>query len=304
MTSDVVVVGSLNMDLVVRSPRHPAPGETLLGSDFRTYAGGKGANQAVAASRMGGVVSMVGRVGVDDFGGSLLDNLGKAAIDATHVKRDPNAATGVALITVSADGQNTIVVAPGANGRVSPADVADAEEVIANASVLLLQLEVPIPAVLSAARCARSHGTQVILNPAPAASLPAELLRLVDILIPNQSELALLTGIADIESAAATLIEAGVPNVIVTLGAEGVLVVEPQRSTRIAAFPVHAVDTTAAGDAFVGAFGVALSQGRSVVDAAQWGNAAGAVAVTRAGAQPSLPTAAEVAALIALGHHS
>jgi len=299
MTGHIVVVGSLNMDLVVRSPRHPLPGETLLGSDFRTFPGGKGANQAVAAARVGGMVNMVGRVGRDEFGSVLLQNLAASGVNAAHVLPDAEAATGVALITVSDDGQNTIVVAPGANGQVSPADVQAAHAAFEEASVLLLQLEIPLPAVQRAIEEARRRHIQVILNPAPAQPLDPALLRQVDFLVPNRSELSLLTGEQEVQSAARALLQTGVKCVVVTLGEEGAVVWEESGPTTIAPHSVKAIDTTAAGDAFVGAFGVALSQGRSPIEAARWGNAAGALAVTRAGAQPSLPTRAEVENLLA-----
>jgi ribokinase len=299
MAGHLVVVGSLNMDLVVRSPRHPLPGETLLGGDFRTFPGGKGANQAVAAARVGGIVNMVGRVGQDEFGGVLLQNLAAAGVNAAHVLRDTQAATGVALITVSDDGQNTIVVAPGANSNVTPADIQAAYPAFEEASACMLQLEIPLPAVQRAIEEAQRRRVLVILNPAPAQPLEPALLRKVDYLVPNRSELTLLTGEAEVEAGARALLASGVRCVIVTLGGEGVQVWEESGSTHIAAHPVKAVDTTAAGDAFVGAFAVALSHGRSPVEAARWGNAAGAVAVTRAGAQPSLPSRAEVEALLA-----
>lgn len=299
MSGHIVVVGSLNMDLVVRSPRHPLPGETLLGSDFNTFPGGKGANQAVAAARAGGIVNMVGRVGTDEFGGLLLQNLALAGVNSAHVLRDEEAASGVALITVADDGQNTIVVAPGANGRVSPADVQAAYPAFEEAAVLMLQLEVPLPAVQRAIDEARRRQVRVILNPSPAQALEPALLRKVDYLVPNRSEVALLTGEEDVEAGARALLEMGVGCVIVTLGDEGVVVWDDSGSTAIPAHAVKPVDTTAAGDAFAGAFAVALSHGRSTVEAARWGNAAGAVAVTRAGAQPSLPSRAEIEALLA-----
>lgn len=298
MAGHLVVVGSLNMDLVVRSPRHPQPGETLLGGDFRTFPGGKGANQAVAAAHVGGIVNMVGRVGADEFGALLLQNLASAGVNAAHVLRDSDAATGVALITVADDGQNTIVVAPGANGRVSPADVQAAYPAFDGASVLMLQLEIPLPAVQRAIDEARRRGLQVILNPAPAQPLEPALLKQVDFLVPNRSELALLTGTDDVERGARTLLDAGVKCVVVTLGDAGVQVWDEGGAGVIAPHAVKAVDTTAAGDAFVGAFAVALSQNRTPLEAARWGNAAGAIAVTRPGAQPSMPTRAEVEALL------
>lgn len=289
----IVVLGSLNMDLVIQAPRHPQPGETLTGSAFRTFPGGKGANQAVAAARLGKQVTMIGCVGQDAFGDALIAHLQANGVDANCIDR-PDCETGVALITLSATGENTIVIAPGANGRVSPETVTTHRDAIAAAAALLLQLEVPLPAVEAAAEIAHAHQVPVILNPAPARPLPPGLLRRVTYLIPNQHEAALLTGLptgADQEAAEAarSLLTAGVGTVILTLGERGALVLAGDRLVTVPSFPVQVVDTTAAGDAFVAAFTVALAEGRPTVEAATWGCAAGALACTTLGAQPSLP---------------
>ena len=298
MNKHIVVVGSLNMDLVAHAPRHPQAGETILGGDFATFPGGKGANQAVAAARLGANVKMIGRVGADSFGDALLQTLARDGVDRTHVRRDPESPTGVALIVVSADGQNTIVVAGGANAKLTPEDVSAAESAFEGSAVLLLQLESPLPAVERAIELAKEHGAKVILNPAPAQMLEAALLAQVDYLIPNQTELALLAGVDSVESAAKRLRSIGVRNVIVTLGGEGVFSVNDEGETRLAAHRVSVVDTTAAGDAFVGGFAVALAEGRTFREALAWGSAAGALAVTWAGAQPSLPVRGEVEKLL------
>jgi len=295
MTAHITVVGSLNMDLVARAPRIPEPGETIIGTGFRTAPGGKGANQAVAAARLGAQVSMVGRVGVDAFAGQLLDNIAAAGVDYTFVVQDSEAATGVALIVVDDAGQNSIVVASGANMRLVPADVDAAEAVISSADVLLLQLESPLETVTRAAELAHAHGVRVILNPAPARSLPAALLSIVDVLVPNEGETALLTGLpvgsdAEAEAAAAALRDIGVGTVILTLGQRGAILASEKGTQLLPAFDVSPVDTTAAGDAFVGGFAVALAEGRTLAEAVRWGNAAGALATTKLGAQPSLPT--------------
>lgn len=294
------------MDLVARAARIPQPGETIIGGDFDTAPGGKGANQAVAAARLGAHVSMVGRVGCDTFGGLLLENLAAARVDHELVHRDAEAATGVALITVDGAGQNSIVVASGANMRLSVADVDAAENAISTADVLLLQLESPLDTVVRAAEIAASHGAKVILNPAPARPLPAALLSLVDVLIPNESETALLTHLpvgnrAEIEAAAKALQDLGVVTVILTLGERGALLVQEEQGERFAAFDVVPVDTTAAGDAFVGGFAVALAEGRSLAEAVRWGNATGALATTKLGAQPSLPSRQDVVQLLSTG---
>jgi ribokinase len=303
MTAHVTVVGSLNMDLVIRASRIPHPGETVIGSEFHTVPGGKGANQAVAAARLGAEVSMVGRVGRDAFGEVLLENLVADGIDHASVTRDPDCATGIALIVVDDSGQNSIVVASGANRRLSPADVNVAEAAIAEADLLLMQLETPLDTVHQAARIARAHGVPVILNPAPACPLPASLLSLVAVLIPNESETALLTGMpvgnqAEAVAAAAALRGLGVGTVILTLGERGALLGTATGATHVPAFKVAPVDTTAAGDAFVAGFAVALAEGRTPVEAVRWGNAAGALATTEMGAQPSLPTRQAVERLL------
>jgi len=295
MTAHVAVVGSLNMDLVARAPRIPQPGETIIGRDFHTLPGGKGANQAVAAARLGATVAMVGRVGNDAFARLLLDNLAAAGVDHTSVIQDSGAATGVALIVVDAAGQNSIVVASGANMRLSPADVETAETAIASADVLLLQLETPLETATRAAQIAHAHGVTVILNPAPAQPLPPALLSLVDVLVPNESETALLTGLpidsrARVEAAAGALRKSGVGAVILTLGERGALLAQAGGTQAFPAFMVMAVDTTAAGDAFMGGLAVALAEGQSLAEGIRWGNAAGALAASQLGAQPSLPT--------------
>ena len=289
----IVVVGSLNMDLVVRTPRHPEIGETIIGTEFQTFPGGKGANQAVAAARLGGAVRMVGRVGSDSFGESLLSTLVADGVDTRFIRRDPEASTGVALITVDEAGRNTIVVASGANAQLTPKDVSDAEELFRDAAVLVLQLESPIPAITQAIELARKYGARVILNPAPARKLEYNFLRGVDYLIPNQTELSLLTGLDSIQESIAYLHNVGIAHLIVTLGEDGSIVAENGQVIQLKALPVKAIDTTAAGDAFVGAFAVALTESLDTLSAAKWGNAAGAIAVTRPGAQPSLPNRKE-----------
>lgn len=300
----ICVVGSLNMDLVVRSPQLPSPGQTISGGPFATYHGGKGANQAVAAARLGGKVAMIGRVGDDAFGSQLRDGLAREGIDVAQVASVEATASGIALITVQEDGQNTIVIAPGANAALSVADIEAAADLIGQAAVLVLQLETPLETVMAAAKIAHEAGVKVVLNPAPAQPLPSELLSYVDVLMPNQSEAALLSGMAvndedDAVKAAQHLRSYGIDYVVVTLGDQGALLVGPEGKQRISAHQVKAVDATAAGDAFVAAFAVALAEGRDYATALAWGNAAGALAVTAAGAQPSLPTRAALEALLA-----
>ncbi len=298
--ADIIIVGSLNADLVVRSPRFPQPGETISGEDLQIIPGGKGANQAVAAARQGVKTAMLGRVGSDSFAPFLVDNLKANQVDTSHVIVD-SSATGTAIIVVDSNGQNSIVLSPGANGNVSPADVDSAS--FSNSKLLLLQLEIPTPTVLHAAQQARANGLTVILNPAPAKSLPRELISVVDILIPNESELSLLTGlpvndIGSAEHAAKEILKQGVKTVIVTLGSKGALLVTAHQTTQIDTYKVNVVDTTAAGDAFIGGFASAMLNGKSLEDSVRYGCACGALATTKFGAQPSLPTKEEVEKII------
>ena len=304
MMPRICVVGSLNMDLVIRSPHIPQPGETILGSDFQTFPGGKGANQAVAAARLGAHVSMVGRLGQDSFADVLLENLGASGVDTTYITTDPGAASGVALIVVDDRGENSIVVASGANIEVDAGQVEAAGDRIASADVLVLQLEIPLPAVIRSAEIAREHAVTVVLNPAPARELPDELFGLVDVLVPNETEIALLSGQAaatqaELIRAARSLLDRGVASVVITLGSRGALLAnQANRGEIIPGFKVDPIDTTAAGDAFVAGLAVHLGGGSPLPEAIRWGNAAGALATMRLGAQTSAPSRSEVEQLI------
>ncbi|MFN8383876.1 MAG: ribokinase [Anaerolineales bacterium] len=296
---DILVIGSLNADLVVRSPRFPQPGETISGSDLLTIPGGKGANQAVAAARQNVNVAMVGRVGKDNFAPFLIENLNSNHVNASHVAQD-NVATGTAIIVVDENGQNSIVLSPGANGKVDSQDVDSAPD----AKILLLQFEIPMDSVLYAAKRYKAKGTTVILNPAPARQIPDELLAAVDILVPNESELSLLTNmqVTDVQSAelaAKEILKHGVKTVIVTLGSKGALVVTSSQVTQVDTYKVNVVDTTAAGDAFIGGFASAILRKKSLEKSVRYGCACGALATTKLGAQPSLPTKEEVEKFIA-----
>ena len=302
----VVVFGSINMDLVVRTPRLPTPGETLTGHTFFTAPGGKGANQAVACARLGAPTRMVGRVGDDLFGEQLRASLRSFGVQDDGVLTTPGP-SGVALIAVDDLAENTIVIVPGANGSVSIADIPRLEAVLDGARILLVQLEVPIETVVAAARAAHTRGVTVILDPAPALPLPDELYALADIITPNEHEAATLTGIAVRDdqgaiAAARALIARGARRVAIKLGARGALTADTEGEQFWSSFTVTPVDTVAAGDAFNGGLAVALSEGRSFDEAIRWGLAAGALSVTRHGAQPSMPERNEVLTLLAQEH--
>jgi ribokinase len=289
----IVIVGSLNIDLVVRTSHLPKPGQTVRGRAFGTYPGGKGANQAVAAARLAPddiTVHMVGRVGQDGFGTTLLQSLSESGVDVDQVKRVPGA-TGNAMIAVEESGENFIIITAAANSTLTAGDMDDIAPLLQDAEALLLQLEIPLPAIERAAAIAAKAGALVILNPAPAPEkpLPSRLLGNVSILAPNETEARALTGQDDPLKAIVALHELGLPTVVLTQGAAGALIAQGGDIEHVPAFPVTSVDTTAAGDAFVGALSVALIEGRSPKQSVRFAAAAGALAATKAGAQPSLP---------------
>lgn len=295
----ILVVGSSNTDMVIKLDRLPAPGETILGGQFVTAAGGKGANQAVSAARAGGKVTFIARVGHDVFGAQALAGFKKEGINVEYVTKDNNEPSGVALIFVATDGENSIAVAGGANGRLSPAAVQKARRAFARADIVLMQLETPLATVQEAARLAASVGIPIILNPAPARALPQALLKLISILTPNETEAEILTGlrVRDQNSAARAaerLLARGVQTVIVTLGAQGALLATKGLKRLVPGVRAQAVDCTAAGDVFNGALAVALGEGRTLLESVRFANAAAAISVTRLGAQPSAPHRAEI----------
>jgi ribokinase len=300
----IVIVGSSGTDMIIKLDRIPRPGETLLGGEFHITGGGKGANQAVSAARAGGKVAFVARLGQDDFGDQAKAAFTKEGINVEHIYRDRKVSTGVALIFVDQHGENSIGVAPGANGRLSSGDLKKARKIFAGASVMVVQLEIPLHTVQAAAVLAAKSGARVILNPAPARALPDELLRHVSILTPNETEAELLTGIkVDSDSSAAkaasVLRARGVQTVILTLGARGALVATSDGSPQLVpGFKVKAVDTTGAGDVFNGALAVALAEEQPLINAVRFANAAAAISVTRLGAQPSAPSRREIKRLL------
>ncbi|HEV7301013.1 MAG TPA: ribokinase [Tepidisphaeraceae bacterium] len=310
MPKPIVVIGSVNMDLVCRTPSMPAPGETILGSNFVTVPGGKGGNQAVAAAKLGGDVHMVGRVGDDDFGARLLNGLKQHKVNVDHVTVSEGIASGIAMILVDTKGENSIVVAPGANAKVSPADVDAAEDLIAGACCVIMQLEIPLETVKHAIALCQRLGVTTILDPAPAvANMPTALFG-VDVLTPNQSEAEILLGqdlthhvtkkrVVDPKQIASELLARGPKSVVLKLGAAGAMAMD--RDGEIAkanSFKVKVADTTAAGDAFTGGLAVARSEGADINTALRFATAAGALACTGFGAQAALPTRVAVENLV------
>lgn len=301
----ITVVGSSNTDMVITAPRIPSPGETILGGSFVVAPGGKGANQAVAAARLGGAVTFVTRIGKDMFGDVALTHYQGDHIDTTWIVRDEDTPSGIAMIMVAAGGENAIAVASGANMRLTPDDVDRAAAAISTADAMILQLEVPYETVQHAATLAARYNVPVILNPAPARELDDTLLKHIDYLTPNESEARILTGIEVVDDvsaaqAAQALLARGVGTVILTLGAGGAWWATRDGSGLIPAPQVEAVDTTAAGDAFNGGLAVALAKGSGLSEAILFANHVGALAVTRLGAQPSLPTRGEVEGLMGM----
>lgn len=304
--ADVVVLGSLNMDLVVRAQQMPRPGETVHGDAFTTIPGGKGANQAAAAARLGAEVAMVGRVGADAFGSGLIDNMRSQGVDVSNARIDPGAPSGIAMIIVDGRGENSIVVAPGANGQVDLDDLRQARELLSRAKYLVMQFEIPLPVVGRAIELAREMDLSVVLNPAPAYSVEPSFLAGVSCLVANETEAEVLTGmgVRDLDTAriaGQSMLALGIPVAIITLGANGALLVTEGQVTHIPAREVEVVDTTAAGDAFVGGLVSARLRGLDWADAVRYATCAGTLATTVLGAQTSLPMADQVNAFFGEG---
>lgn len=292
--SSIVVVGSSNTDMVIKADHLPAPGETILGGTFFMNPGGKGANQAVSAARLGGQVTFICKTGNDIFGRQSIRLFEEEGIDTRYLISDPSNPSGVALITVDRHAENCIVVASGANATLSPEDLSPAEPAIRESGILLMQLEIPLPTVEHVAAVAASSGVRVVLNPAPALELPVELLANVSVLTPNKTEAEMISGlpVKDIrsgEQAARAIRAKGAQTVIITLGSQGALLLHEDKFSHIPAVPVEAVDTTAAGDVFNGALCVGLAGGRSMKEATEYACRAAAISVTRLGAQSSVP---------------
>lgn len=301
--SHIIVVGSSNMDLVVKAPRIPAVGETILGEDFLMIPGGKGANQAVAAAKLGAEVYFIAKLGNDIFGEQSLANFEKEGINTEYVTRTGEAPSGVALITVDRSGDNVIVVAPGANARLFPEDVEQAQSAVASSGALVAQLEIPLETVECAARLADRSDVPFILDPAPAQKLSGQLLKMVDVLTPNETEAQILTGIEVIDEnsarlATGKLLAFGVKAVVLTMGSKGFLLADNEGTEFIPSMKVNAVDTTAAGDAFTGALAVGLARGKTIREAAIFANHVAALSVMTMGAQSSMPSAGQVESFI------
>jgi len=295
----ILVVGSANIDLVVTAARFPRPGETVFGSKFGMFPGGKGANQAVCCAKLGARVNFLGKTGRDFFRDRLVWNMEREGVGLGHLLIDRQESTGIALITVGGSGQNEIIVIPGSNMKLSPADIEKRRKIFLSAGITLLQLEIPLETVKRAVSLAKKNGHLVILNPAPARKLPPSLLKLVDFLTPNETEAEILTGIhvgnlASAEKASLKLVSKGVKNVIVTLGEKGCLLARREGVKYFPALKVKAVDTTAAGDAFNGALAYSLSRNRDLNEAIRFANKVAAFSATRRGAQSSMPTLSEM----------
>lgn len=305
----ILVVGSSCTDMVVRVDRLPRVGETVLGGEFASTPGGKGANQAVGAVRAGGAVTFIGCIGRDEFGDKTVEGLTADGINMEHTVRAEGTPSGVALIFVGPEGQNSIAVAPGSNAKLTPADLKKCRDAFASAHVLLLQLESPLKTVETAAEIAHEAGVKIILNPAPAQPLPETLLKKLFIITPNETEAELLTGVhvadrASAAKAADILLSKGVQNVIITMGSAGAYVANKDLGEIVSGFKVKAIDTVAAGDVFNGALAVALAEGKSLLDATRFANAAAAIAVTRHGAQASAPARKEIERMLNKGEAS
>jgi ribokinase len=302
--SRIVVIGSINTDMVVRSSQLPLPGQTVMGHSFMTTGGGKGANQAVAAARLGADVSLIARIGSDAFGEMSIESFKKENISTANIYTDSDAPSGVAFIVVDDRGENIIVVAPGANATLNAKDIQDAEDVIKTAGIVLFQLEIPMRTVAEGIRLAKKHNRMVMLNPAPAAPIPEEILHSVDIITPNQTEALTLTGIAvgdavTAQQACDVLHGMGILTVIITMAEQGAYISSESYKGLIRGFNAgKVVDTVAAGDTFCGALAIAIAEGKSLQYAVQFANAAAALSVTKAGAQASIPEQAEVINLL------
>jgi ribokinase len=298
---NIVALGSINTDLVINTPQLPKPGETVSGSNFKTMLGGKGANQAIAAARLGSSVSMIGRVGNDPYGLTALENLRQQHVDIRQVTVDPSTPSGIAFILIDECGNNSIIVSPGANGQLHHDDLDPCASLFGTHTILLTQLEIPAPVVAAGIHIAKARGGYVILNPSPAHQADTRVLKEVDTLILNETELITLSRCDEMQSGLKTLLEIGVKQIVLTLGAKGCILLSADQEFNLPAHSVKVVDTTGAGDAFIGAFSTAIASGHDFLTAGKWGNAAGALATTSLGAQSSLPDKKQILDLLRIG---
>jgi ribokinase len=296
---NIIVIGSFMYDLVVQTPRFPDIGETIVGSQFFQATGGKGANQALQAARLGARVTMAGKVGNDAFGDAHVESMREAGVDISTILRSETAPTGIGNISLDPEGRNKIIIVPGANMEITEAEIQSWEQDIADADMLILQLEIPLPCVYKAIQLAHQNNTPVMLNPAPAQSIDKQMVGLVTYLTPNETETAILTGVkvvdeASADQAAQTLLELGVQHVVITMGEHGVFYRDGKQKFFKEANKVKAVDTVAAGDSFIGALAFSLASGKGIEDSLSFSNKVAGISVTRYGAQPSLPHMHEV----------
>jgi ribokinase len=298
---NIVVLGSINTDLVIHTPQFPKPGETVAGFDFTNMLGGKGANQAVASARLGSPVSMIGRVGSDPYGMAALENLVQNGVDTQQVTVDPSAPSGVAFVVIDELGNNSIIVSPGANGQLQHADLDRSACLFSPQTILVTQLEVPASVVASGIHLAKARGAHIILNPSPAHQADTSILKEVDTLILNETELVTLSRCNEMRSGLKVLLGMGAQQIVLTLGGKGCILLTADREINLPAHSVKVVDSTGAGDAFIGAFSTAIAEGHDFGTACLWGNAAGALATTSLGAQSSLPDKKQISELLKIG---
>ncbi len=295
---NIVVLGSINTDFVIQTPRFPRVGETVLGEEYKVHYGGKGANQAIAAARLGSNVSMIARVGNDSYGKSAIQNLEKQSVNVNSIAVDDNAPSGVAFVIIDDSGNNSIIVSPGANHQIGISDLEQAKELFTKDTILITQFEIALPTVIAGIKLAKSRGSHVILNPSPIMKLDAQVYQMVDTLILNETELQTISQSEDIDVGLHAIKQLGIKQIILTLGKNGCILFQNDQKSNFPSYKVKVVDTTGAGDAFIGGFSTALSEGQDLFTACKWGNAAGAIATTFSGAQTSLPNRMQIFELI------
>jgi ribokinase len=295
---NIVVLGSINTDFVIQTRRFPRVGETVSGDDYEVHLGGKGANQAISAARLGSSVSMIARVGNDFYGRSAIQNLEKQSVNIDSIAIDTHAPSGVAFVVIDENGNNSIIVSPGANQHVGISDLEQAKSLFTRDTILITQFEIAIPTVIAGLELAKTHGSQVILNPSPIMQLDPKIYQIVDTVILNETELQTISQSDDIDAGLQEIKQLGIDQIVLTLGKSGCILFQNDQKTILSSYKVKVVDTTGAGDAFIGGFSTALCEGHDSITACKWGNAAGAIATTFSGAQTSLPNRKQIFDLI------